>query len=179
MAHSTVHSPPLRALVTGGSTVGRLDAVRYTECLTLTGEAEPCPLGHRLLLDSQNPFRGTLGLRIAATPSHHQQGEDQRLRGPAWRLACSAACLFRVFPSGRSQELAKTTQKRLGVGSHGGLLRRLNLHEPLPPQECRQQHLLCGKAALSAAPDTTFQLKKKTSLSPNQMGVTGIPSQCR
>ncbi len=57
---SVTPRPTVRALVTGGSTVGRLDAVRVTECIAYTGDPAP-----RLLLDSQNPFRGTLGLRIA------------------------------------------------------------------------------------------------------------------
>lgn len=57
---------PLRALVTGGSTVGRLDAVRYTECIAVADyESSRGNSPVRFILDSQNPFRGTFGLRIA------------------------------------------------------------------------------------------------------------------
>ncbi len=52
------------ALVVAGSTVGRLDAVRYVEQVSYLAQGEP-KLHHGFLLDSQNPFKGKLGLRIA------------------------------------------------------------------------------------------------------------------
>ncbi len=58
-----------RAVVTAGSTVGRLDAVRYTEQLSYLSETGT---ENRFILDSQNPFKGKLGLYIAE--ALHKEG---------------------------------------------------------------------------------------------------------
>ncbi|MFN8391000.1 MAG: phosphopantothenoylcysteine decarboxylase [Bdellovibrionota bacterium] len=51
-----------RSVVTAGSTVGRLDTLRGSEQIEyLAGE----PFERRIVFDSQNPFKGKLGLYIA------------------------------------------------------------------------------------------------------------------
>lgn len=59
------------ALVTAGSTVGRLDALRHTEQI----DYESAPgFETRQLFDSQNPFKGKLGLHIAQVLSRRGMG---------------------------------------------------------------------------------------------------------
>lgn len=87
----------LRAVVTAGSTIGQIDAVRFVEEVGLD-------LGMNRLerFEIQNPFKGALGLRIAE--AMHRRGIDVKLltrtdllAGMPHTLPASAIEGFRTF----------------------------------------------------------------------------------
>ena len=68
-------------------------------------------------------------LRVAAGPREDQQGQDQRLRGPARRGPARGTGLVGLFPQGRGEKIPQGIQQRTRGGAQAACLRRVS-HKP-------------------------------------------------
>ena len=99
----TTHPTRLRAVVTAGSTIGQIDAVRFVEQVGLDANLGPTERCGRLdRFEMQNPFKGALGMRIAE--AMHRRGINVTLLTRAdllsamkHELPSSAIESFRTF----------------------------------------------------------------------------------